>query len=426
MNTKKEEAYTKYDVFGFVRENQNYLNVKTDTNEAALTIPNINKKTRSRNKTSSRISGLRYRRTTTAEKNRNTTSVLETREKKWIKMIQTWERTTTERKKKVRLFKRLRKGIPESVRRTAWALLGDVPNMMEYTHKGQYKKLLAEANNVGTIESEDKSSCSVVTKYVIERDLKRTYPTHCMFGQGQDESPSNLKLEENGSITNHNNMMAETLEDEEPDLLRSMGGIACLRRVLRAYSMYDKETGYCQGMNFIAAMFITYMAEEEAFWLLVFVLNKEPCNMRKSFGLEMTQSRQLLYVGSRLFSQFIPRLYNHFHAENVDISMFATQWVLTIYTSNFPFALVTRIWDCFLSEGWKIVYRVMLAILSINESHLLASNFEEILMFLKKIPDDIDVDNVIERAYKIPLKRKQVKRLMKEWNERELEQSNTF
>ena len=35
------------------------------------------------------------------------------------------------------------------------------------------------------------------------------------------------------------------------------------------------------------------------------------------------------------------------------------------------------------------------------------------------------VDNVIERAYKIHLKRKQVKRLMKEWNERELEQSNT-
>ena len=47
------------------------------------------------------------------------------------------------------------------------------------------------------------------------------------------------------------------------------GGQAALRRVLRAYSYYDPEVGYCQGMNFIAGMFLTIMSEEEAFWLLV-------------------------------------------------------------------------------------------------------------------------------------------------------------
>jgi hypothetical protein len=47
------------------------------------------------------------------------------------------------------------------------------------------------------------------------------------------------------------------------------GGQAALRRVLRAYSYYDQEVGYCQGMNFIAGMFLTFMTEEEAFWLLV-------------------------------------------------------------------------------------------------------------------------------------------------------------
>eukprot|EP00567_Pseudictyota_dubia_P009097 CAMPEP_0197462010 /NCGR_PEP_ID=MMETSP1175-20131217/57988_1 /TAXON_ID=1003142 /ORGANISM="Triceratium dubium, Strain CCMP147" /LENGTH=46 /DNA_ID= /DNA_START= /DNA_END= /DNA_ORIENTATION= len=43
--------------------------------------------------------------------------------------------------------------------------------------------------------------------------------------------------------------------------------------------------------------------------------------------------------------------------------MYATQWLLTLYASSFPFDLVTRVWDCFLAEGWKIVFRVMLAIL---------------------------------------------------------------
>lgn len=47
------------------------------------------------------------------------------------------------------------------------------------------------------------------------------------------------------------------------------GGQGALRRVLCAYSYYDREVGYCQGMNFIAAMFITIMPEQEAFWMLV-------------------------------------------------------------------------------------------------------------------------------------------------------------
>jgi len=47
------------------------------------------------------------------------------------------------------------------------------------------------------------------------------------------------------------------------------GGQARLRRVLKAYSTYDREIGYCQGMNFIAAMFLTLMSEEQAFWMLV-------------------------------------------------------------------------------------------------------------------------------------------------------------
>jgi len=52
-------------------------------------------------------------------------------------------------------------------------------------------------------------------------------------------------------------------------ILEAKGGQGALRRVLCAYSYYDREVGYCQRMNFIAAMFITIMSEKEAFWMLV-------------------------------------------------------------------------------------------------------------------------------------------------------------
>lgn len=46
-----------------------------------------------------------------------------------------------------------------------------------------------------------------------------------------------------------------------------------LYNVLKAYSAYDPETGYCQGMNFITGMILTMIPDQEdAFWCLVFVM----------------------------------------------------------------------------------------------------------------------------------------------------------
>ena len=40
----------------------------------------------------------------------------------------------------------------------------------------------------------------------------------------------------------------------------------------------------------------------------------------------------------------------------------------TIHTHiNTHAQVVTRVWDCFLAEGWKVLYRVQLAILTLHD-----------------------------------------------------------
>ena len=39
-------------------------------------------------------------------------------------------------------------------------------------------------------------------------------------------------------------------------------GKQSLLRVLRAYAVYDAEVGYCQGMNFLAGLLLTWMPNE--------------------------------------------------------------------------------------------------------------------------------------------------------------------
>jgi hypothetical protein len=151
-------------------------------------------------------------------------------------------------------------------------------------------------------------------------------------------------------------------------------------------------------------------------------MNNAPCKIRGLFGEGMRETHQVLHVAERLIQQFLPRLSKHLEREHIHITMFATQWLLTQYTSSFRFDLVTRVWDCFLAEGWKITYRVMLAILVQWQSEILKMTFEDILAFFRELPDRVDGNAIVDNAIKIPLRRKHIRRYEREWNARQQQQ----
>jgi len=348
---------------------------------------------------------------------------------------------------------------------------------VEVEYDNDSNKNWYDGNHVPAKLSQTEFNGNVITKETIERDINRTFPRHSMFYDSVTDSDSceestdvsfdqiseggSLILEaddfDDGHIDKEDSavplwatgVIQETsdcskfhkeqeagvevepllglptqpkrskslrrMKKESSDLTIAKGGQASLRRVLRAYSIYDADVGYCQGMNFIAAMFITFVSEEQAFWLLVAVMQDSPCRMRGLFGEGMTEAHQVLFVAQKLIAQFLPRLSRHFERENVDITMYATQWLLTMYTSAFPFDIVTRLWDCFLVEGWKVAYRVMLALLDAGASDLMKLRFEGILGYLKELPNIVECDALFQATFKIPLRKKHISRYAKQW-----------
>jgi hypothetical protein len=187
--------------------------------------------------------------------------------KKWNSMMGSWELSKKRRKL---LSKRLRKGVPDPVRGNVWAMLGNVPRMKQ-KHPNLYDEMVHQTTTERASSVITQTNSFKVTQETIERDIHRTYPRHSMFHEDSDEDDS-LGFMNDSDISD---IIAEleggdfVADEKKSKLAVAEGGQASLRRVLRAYSFYDREVGYCQGMNFIAGMFLTFMSEEDAFWLLV-------------------------------------------------------------------------------------------------------------------------------------------------------------
>jgi len=237
-----------------------------------------------------------------------------------------------------------------------------------------------------------------------------------IFGEMGEEEEDHFTAETAGvGASERSGSRGEGSSYRSQEALGMGHGQAALRRVLRAYCIYDSEVGYCQGMNFITAMFLTFLTEEESFWLLVVVMNEEPYKLRELFGEDMAGTHEVLYIAEKLLSQFLPKLSKHMEAQGIHVSMFVTQWLMTVYTSTFPFDLVARVWDSFLVEGWKVVYRVMLSLLEFAMKDVLEMQFEQILHYFREFPATVNGQMIIHSSLKIALKRKHIQKHVNEW-----------
>lgn len=174
---------------------------------------------------------------------------------------------------------------------------------------------------------------------------------------------------------------SEALGQIELDLYRTMPynvffggngpGVDKLRRVLVAYSRWNPEVGYCQGMNVIAAiLLLTYATEEDAFWSLVSLV--ENILPEGWFTPQLLTSRAFQRVFNQYFVQHLPKLNEHFTNLSVQIDAITFDWFLSCFTDALPAEVLFRVWDVFLCvEGLVHLFRLALALFKINESQLL-------------------------------------------------------
>ncbi|KEG07755.1 rab6 GTPase activating protein [Trypanosoma grayi] len=250
------------------------------------------------------------------------------------------------------------RGVPHpTLRRLLWGFFSGAlqrPASVVRTHHAAYAALTAAPPDEEIAD-------------VIQRDLGRTLPTHCLFVG-------------NGSV-----------------------GQAELRRILAAFSRLDPAVGYCQGMAFIAAVLLLHAPEEEAFAMLVQLFFSPLYRLRELYLPGFPLLRIFFAVLRRLIERLLPTLHRHFEDAGVDVVFFASQWFLTLYTYQFPLDFSCRVWDLFLVTGWRVMFQVAIAILQGEQEQLLALDMEATLLWLKECHEGRSTDEMLHRIVNVPL-----------------------
>uniref|UniRef100_A0A4W2GVJ7 TBC1 domain family member 10B n=1 Tax=Bos indicus x Bos taurus TaxID=30522 RepID=A0A4W2GVJ7_BOBOX len=208
------------------------------------------------------------------------------RELKWLEMFSHWDKWLSRRFQKVKL--RCRKGIPSSLRAKAWQYLSNSKELLE--------------QNPGKFEELERAPGDPKWLDVIEKDLHRQFPFHEMFaargGHGQQD----------------------------------------LYRILKAYTIYRPDEGYCQAQAPVAAVLLMHMPAEEAIQL----------------------DGEIFFA---LLRRASPLAHRHLRRQRIDPVLYMTEWFMCIFARTLPWASVLRVWDMFFCEGVKIIFRVALVLL---------------------------------------------------------------
>ncbi|ROW00625.1 hypothetical protein VSDG_03245 [Cytospora chrysosperma] len=140
--------------------------------------------------------------------------------------------------------------------------------------------------------------------------------------------------------------------------------------VCKAYALFDEEVGYAQGMNFLIMPLLFNMSEEEAFCLLVRLMNQY--HLRDLFIQDMPGLHMHLFQFERLLEDTEPALYCHLRRRGISPHLYATQWFLTLFSYRFPLQLVLRIYDLIFSEGLSAILRFGIVLMQKNSQKLLS------------------------------------------------------
>ena len=291
---------------------------------------------------------------------------------KWDDMLKNFKEYQTTKFPKLK--SRTRKGIPDSLRGYIWQKISGVE---DFYVKDVYQIL-------------DNEPIDKKIEDVIIKDLDRTFPKCSFFkdkyGNGQRK----------------------------------------LLKVLGNYSKYNKNVGYIQGMGFICALLLTYMDEERTFFMLHTLIKRY--ELEGIYSPDFVELKKKFYVLLNLEKKFTPKCYKIFLRDEIPPRCYASEWFICLFSRNADFNILVRIFDTFLLEGFKVIYRYALAFIKLKEEELIKGKkgTDSTFIIMENCLKNVNEDELFRVAFGFSLSKKLIDEYEKEYNKVKDDINNEF
>ncbi|EUC47173.1 hypothetical protein COCMIDRAFT_90932 [Bipolaris oryzae ATCC 44560] len=247
-----------------------------------------------------------------------------------------------------------RKGYPPEWRGAMWWYYSGGQHMItQKENVGLYKSLVARLRR-DELNKDDRDA--------IERDLDRTFPDNIHF---RPEPATDLLDGE---------------DDDEPALIQD------LREVLSCFALNNPNIGYCQSLNFIAGLLLLFLKQDkEKAFILLTIITQNHLPGAHARSLANTEVNVLMM----LIKDYLPKVWasindtdlintgagsyahpNSKFQRQPTVALSCTSWFMSIFVGVLPIETVLRVWDAFLYEGPRALYRYALAIFKLGEPEI--------------------------------------------------------
>ncbi|XP_061189632.1 uncharacterized protein LOC133197554 [Saccostrea echinata] len=195
-------------------------------------------------------------------------------------------------------------------------------------------------------------------------------------------------------------------------------GTKTVAKILAIIQNTNPEILYCPTLYAKLSIFLHYMGPSDAFNCIYALLrSKDACIMQTKVAVEASK-----LVLRDLTKKYAKSAYVYLVRHSSDITSVFDSWMWWLF-SDLPFPHIVRILDCYLVEGVKVLYRIVLAILILFTKYSVSAKqhhhgvitdtytvSERIRQFCTNMP--FPVEKLLKRGFRIRgLKKKEIKKL---------------
>jgi len=171
--------------------------------------------------------------------------------------------------------------------------------------------------------------------------------------------------------------------------------------ILDTFAYHRPDIGYVQGMTYITGMLLLHMDEYSAFQTLTNILSRR--FFFSLYTLNIPQLVKFVKIYDLLFGENIPELFIIFSREKISPQLYLLDWFFTIFSTALPFRLACRVWDCYFIYGELFMFQTALAIIQSKKKELMSVDYEERLVMLKYLGENMDEETLFTNIKSITI-----------------------